>query len=61
MTKIFDERRDNTEKFEEGYEKLWKPYGNKPDKQSGSIKFFLNSFGYSEKFMPCTLFIAFVS
>jgi len=53
--------RDNVRKFEEVYEKLWKPYGNKYDKQSDIVKIFLNSYGYSEKFMPCILFISFVS
>ncbi len=37
------------------------PYGNKCDKQSDIVKNFLNSYGYSEKFMPCILFISFVS
>ncbi|GMT45318.1 MAG: hypothetical protein IEMM0006_1150 [bacterium] len=53
--------RDNARKFEEVYEKLRKPYGNKCDKQSDIVKIFLNSYGYSEKFMPCILFISFVS
>jgi len=53
--------RDNARKFEEVYEELWKPYGNKCDKQSDCVKIFLNSYSYSEKFMPCILFISFVS
>ena len=66
--------RDNASKFEEAcqparqaclagwqvYEKRWKPYGNKYYKQSDYVKIFLNSRGYSEKFVPCTLFILFV-
>jgi len=53
--------RDNARKFEEVYERLWEPSGNKCDKQSDSVKIFLNSYDYSEKFMPCILFITFVS
>ena len=47
--KFLKHYRDNVIKFEAGYGKLWKPFGNEDNKQSDCVIIFWNSYGYSKK------------